>query len=264
MCSCGARLARPSSLSSWARPRSIRCGRIPCVRIAAGSSGRPTSAADGTSPRSAAPAARCGSGRPRYSLRDAAHDGISPWLELSVSHAGPQGGAGSIPRVLCGFPRRYVAARGVPDARNPCGRRRCLRAGACRRQILPFEAYGDALRHCPAVMLLPDADLDALRRLRPKRESPAPTPSFTSPEVLEAVRAGRTQGVPELDSEQLRRALGSLPLLSFSDVVQALGLLRGTGALPGGAVALRSARLSGRRVPAHTAPDGGLLFRVRL
>ena len=45
--------------------------------------------------------------------------------------------------------------------------------------------------------------------------------------VLEAVRAGRTQGVPELDSEQLRRALGSLPLLSFSDVVQALGLLRG-------------------------------------
>ena len=46
------------------------------------------------------------------------------------------------------------------------------------------------------------------------------------------MRAGRTQGVPELDSEQLRRALGSLPSLSFSDVVRALGLLRGTGALP--------------------------------
>ena len=46
------------------------------------------------------------------------------------------------------------------------------------------------------------------------------------------MRAGRTQGVPELDSEQLRRALGSLPSLSFSGVVRALGLLRGTGALP--------------------------------
>ena len=33
--------------------------RIPCVRIAAGSSGRTTSAAEGTSPRRAAPAARC-------------------------------------------------------------------------------------------------------------------------------------------------------------------------------------------------------------
>ena len=99
-------------------------------------------------------------------------------------------------------------------------------------QILPFEAYGDALRHCPAVMLLPDADLDALRRLEAETGISCTDASFTSPEVLEAVRAGRTQGVPELDSEQLRRALGSLPLLSFSDVVQALGLLRGTGALP--------------------------------
>ena len=99
-------------------------------------------------------------------------------------------------------------------------------------QILPFEAYGDALRHCPAVMLLPDADLDALRRLEADTGISCADASFASPEVLEAVRAGRTQGVPELDSEQLRRALGSLPSLSFSDVVRALGLLRGTGALP--------------------------------
>ena len=89
------------------------------------------------------------------------------------------------------------------------------------------EAYGDALRHCPAVMLLPDADLDALRRLEADTGISCADASFASPEVLEAVRAGRTQGVPELDSEQLRRALGSLPSLSFSDVVQALGLLRG-------------------------------------
>ncbi|MFR5864329.1 MAG: hypothetical protein ACLUFV_03590 [Acutalibacteraceae bacterium] len=81
-------------------------------------------------------------------------------------------------------------------------------------------------------MLLPDADLDALRRLEAETGISCADASFASSEVLEAVRAGRTQGVPELDSEQLRRALGSLPSLSFSDVVRALGLLRGTGALP--------------------------------
>lgn len=42
-----------------------------------------------------------GSGRPRYSLRDAAHDGISAVARAFGLACRPQGGAGSIPRVLC-------------------------------------------------------------------------------------------------------------------------------------------------------------------
>lgn len=52
---------------------------------------------------------------------------------------------------------------------------------------------------------------------------------FAVPEVLEAVRAGETQGVPELCSAQFRAILGTSPSPTFHDVIQALGLLHGGG-----------------------------------
>lgn len=155
-----------------------------------------------------------------------------PWLELSVSHAGRKAVREAFRAFFADFPVVTLRREAYPTLEILVAVADACEPALADGQILPFEAYGDALRHCPAVMLLPDADLDALRRLEADTGISCADASFASPEVLEAVRAGRTQGVPELDSEQLRRALGSLPSLSFSDVVQALGLLRGTGALP--------------------------------
>jgi len=149
-----------------------------------------------------------------------------PWLELSVSHAGRKAVREAFRAFFADFPVVTLRREAYPTLEILVAVADACEPALADGQILPFEAYGDALRHCPAVMLLPDADLDALRRLEAETGISCTDASFTSPEVLEAVRAGRTQGVPELDSEQLRRALGSLPLLSFSDVVQALGLLR--------------------------------------
>ena len=96
-------------------------------------------------------------------------------------------------------------------------------------QTLPFEEYGILLRNCPAVTLMPDADLDALRRLEADTGISCRAAVFAVPEVLEAVRAGETQGVPELCSAKFRAILGTSPSPTFHDVIQALGLLHGGG-----------------------------------
>ena len=61
-------------------------------------------------------------------------------------------------------------------------------------QTLPFEEYGILLRNCPAVTLMPDADLDALRRLEGRYGNILPCGCIRRPGGAGSCQSGRDAG----------------------------------------------------------------------
>lgn len=107
-----------------------------------------------------------------------------PWLELSVSHAGRKAVREAFRAFFADSPVVTLRREAYPTLEILVAVADACEPALADGQILPFEAYGDALRHCPAVMLLPDADLDALRRLEAETGISCADASFTSPEEL--------------------------------------------------------------------------------
>ena len=149
-------------------------------------------------------------------------------LDLSVSYGGCKTVRETVRSFFADVPVVTLSRKAYPKLETLVAVTENI-PGLTDGQTLPFEEYGILLRNCPAVTLMPGADLDALRRLEADTGISCRAAVFAVPEVLEAVRAGETQGVPELCSAQFRAILGTSPSPTFHDVIQALGLLHGAG-----------------------------------
>lgn len=180
------------------------------------------------------PEKRCACGTPL--LRDGHDVPFAPLqetvhclrLDLSVSYGGCKTVRETVRSFFADVPVVTLSRKAYPKLETLVAVTENI-PGLTDGQTLPFEEYGILLRNCPAVTLMPDADLDALRRLEADTGISCRAAVFAVPEVLEAVRAGETQGVPELCSAQFRAILGTSPSPTFHDVIQALGLLHGAG-----------------------------------
>ena len=180
------------------------------------------------------PEKRCACGTPL--LRDGHDVPFAPLqetvhclrLDLSVSYGGCKTVRETVRSFFADVPVVTLSRKAYPKLETLVAVTEKI-PGLTDGQTLPFEEYGILLRNCPAVTLMPGADLDALRRLEADTGISCRAAVFAVPKVLEAVRAGETQGVPELCSAQFRAILGTSPSPTFHDVIQALGLLHGAG-----------------------------------
>ena len=180
------------------------------------------------------PEKRCACGTPL--LRDGHDVPFAPLqetvhclrLDLSVSYGGCKTVRETVRSFFADVPVVTLSRKAYPKLETLVAVTENI-PGLTDGQTLPFEEYGILLRNCPAVTLMPGADLDALRRLEADTGISCRAAVFAVPKVLEAVRAGETQGVPELCSAQFRAILGTSPSPTFHDVIQALGLLHGAG-----------------------------------
>lgn len=103
------------------------------------------------------------------------------------------------------------------------------RFGMSHGDIMPLEEHLKLTCEHPAVSLLLKEDMKLYAELEKETNTSFDRIPFASPEVLEALVTGNTEGIPEFGTRFIRNVIGETKPKTFTDLFRIMGLTHGTG-----------------------------------